>query len=64
MTRHTGYHCKYDQNQDLVRTTMQTRKLSQAEGQLKVFFGHIAPKRCEINVDYGKNRAWIDFMQE
>jgi Protein of unknown function (DUF2911) len=55
---------KYDQKQDLVRATMQTAELSHAEKQLTVFFGHIGPKRCEINVDYGKSRAWIDFMQK
>jgi len=55
---------KYDKNQDLVRANMQTGELSQAEGQLKVFFGHSGPKRCEINVDYGKNRAWVDFVQK
>lgn len=55
---------KYDQKQDLVRATMQTGELNHAEKELKVFFGHIGPKRCEINVDYGKNRAWIDFVQK
>lgn len=33
---------KYDKNQDLVRAPMQTGELSQAEGQLKVFFGHMS----------------------
>lgn len=64
VSRNVTIDSKYDQNRDLVRATMQTGELSQAEGQLKVFFGHIGPKRCEINVDYGKNRAWIDLMQK
>jgi Protein of unknown function (DUF2911) len=55
---------KYDKNQDLVRANMQTGELSQAEGELKVFFGHTGPKQCEINVDYGKTRAWLDFVQK
>jgi hypothetical protein len=55
---------QYDKNQDLVRAPMQTGELSQAEGQLKVFFGHTGPKRCEMNLDYGKNRAWIEFAQK
>jgi hypothetical protein len=53
-----------DQNQDLVRATMQTGELSQPEEQLKAFLGHIGPKRCEINADYGKNRAWVELMQK
>jgi hypothetical protein len=64
VSRNVTIDSKYDQNQDLVRAPMQTGELSQAEGQLKVFFGHTGPKRCEINVDYGKNRAWIEFMQK
>jgi hypothetical protein len=55
---------KYDKNQDLVRANMQTGELSQAEGELKVFFGHTGPKQCETNVDYGKTRAWLDFVQK
>ena len=55
---------KYDENQDVVRANMQTGELNQAEEQLNVFFGHTGAKRCEINVDYGKNRAWVDLMQE
>jgi len=64
VSRNVTIDSKYDQNQDLVRATMQTGELSQPEAQLKVFFGHIGPKRCEINVDYGKSRAWIDFLQK
>jgi Protein of unknown function (DUF2911) len=64
VSRNVTIDSKYDQNQDLVRATMQTGELSQTEAQLKVFFGHIGPKRCEINVDYGKSRAWIDFVQK
>lgn len=64
VSRNLTLDSKYDQNQDLVRATMQTGELSRADGQLKVFFGHIGPKRCEFNVDYGKSRAWMDFMQK
>jgi len=54
----------YDQNLDLVRAPMQNGEMAQPEGQFKLFFGHTGPKRCEINVEYGKNRAWIEFMQK
>jgi hypothetical protein len=64
VSRNATIDSKYDKNQDLVRANMQTGELSQAEGQLKVFFGHIGPKRCEINVDYGKKRAWMDFIEK
>ena len=64
VSRNTTIDGKYDETQDLVRANMQTGELSQAEEQLNVFFGHTGAKRCEINVDYGKNRAWVDLMQE
>jgi hypothetical protein len=64
VSRNVTIDSKYDKNQDLVRAPMQTGELRQAEGQLKVFFGHTGRKRCEMNVDYGKNRAWIEFMQK
>lgn len=64
VSRNVTIDSKYDQNQDLVRARMQMGELTKAEGQLKVFFGHVGPKRCEINLEYGKTRAWIDFVQK
>jgi hypothetical protein len=64
VSRNVTIDSKYDKNQDLVRAPMQTAELSEAEGQLKVFFGHTGPKRCEMNMDYGKSRIWVEFMQK
>jgi len=64
VSRNVTIDSKYDERQDLVRAPMQTGTLSRPEGQLKVFFGHTGPKRCEMNVDYGKIRAWIEFTQK
>jgi hypothetical protein len=55
---------KYDEKYDLARASMDTGTLSGSEDQLKVFFGHIGPKQCELNVDYGKTRAWVEFRQK
>lgn len=55
---------KYDQQQDLVRAPMETGKLPQAEPQLTVYFARIGPKQCNMRVDYGKTRAWVDFSQK
>jgi len=54
---------RYDEKQDLVRAAMETGMLSEAEERLRVSFGHIAPKQCEMNVDYGKTRTWIEFKE-
>jgi hypothetical protein len=55
---------KYNEQQDLVRAAMETGTLSRAEAQLKIFFGHTGPKQCELNVDYGKIRAWVEFREK
>jgi hypothetical protein len=55
---------KYDEKEDLARAPMETGTLSDPAEQLKVFFGHIGPKQCELNFDYGKTRAWVEFKQK
>ena len=55
---------KYDEKQDLARGPMETGTLSDPAEQLKVFFGHIGPKQCELNLDYGKTRAWVEFKEK
>jgi hypothetical protein len=64
VSRNVTIDSKYDKNQDLVRSQMETAELNRAQEQLKVFFGHTGPNRCEMNVDYGKSRAWIAFTQK
>ena len=54
----------YDQQQDVVREKMKTEKLDQAEPQLNIYFGHLAPKQCTMRVDYGKLRAFGDINQQ
>ena len=55
---------KYDEKEDLARAPMATGTLSDPAEQLKVFFGHIGPKQCELNFDYGKTRAWVEFKEK
>jgi DUF2911 family protein len=54
---------KYDEKEDLARAPLETGTLSDPAEQLKVFFGHIGPKQCELNFDYGKTRAWVEFKE-
>lgn len=49
----------YDEKQDLVRAPMEIGTLSTAETELAVTFGRPGPKQCELNVDFGKTKAWI-----
>jgi Protein of unknown function (DUF2911) len=53
----------YDQRQDLLHARMQTGELSQREERLTIYFGRIGPKGCDMRLDYGKTRAWIEFQE-
>jgi len=54
----------YDQQQDVARGKMQTEKLGESEPELNIYFGHLAPKKCAMRVDYGKVRAVGDIDQK
>jgi Protein of unknown function (DUF2911) len=51
----------YDQQQDLARATMSTGTLGGQVPELRVTFGHTGPKKCELDVDFGKTKAWVEF---
>lgn len=63
VSRNVNVGAQYDEKQDLARTSMETGTLGRAEPQFRISFGHIAPKQCEIDVDYGKTRAWATLHQ-
>ena len=63
VSKNTNPNSPYDQKLDLARSRMETGTLSQAEEHLNISFGHVAPKQCEINVDYGRSRAWVAFSE-
>jgi hypothetical protein len=54
----------YDQQQDVARGKMQIEKLGDPETELSIYFGHLAPKKCTMRVDYGKVRAVGDINQQ
>ena len=51
----------YDQQQDLARATMSVGTLGGQVPELRITFGHTGPKKCELNVDFGKTKAWVEF---
>ena len=54
----------YDERQDLLRARMQTGELSEKNTQFTIYFGRIGPKACDMRVDYGKTRAWVEFAEK
>jgi hypothetical protein len=53
----------YDQKQDLLRVAMEAGKLSQPT-EFKVSFAHMAPKLCNLRLDYGTTGTYLDIRQK
>jgi hypothetical protein len=54
----------YDEKQDLVRAPMDIGTLSNPETELNVTFGRPGRKQCELDVDFGKTKAWITLNEK
>lgn len=55
---------KYDEKDDLARTTMETGELSEAQSGFSVVFGHTGPKVCSIRFYLGKVGTWAEFKEK
>lgn len=64
VSKNTSVVAKYDDKQDLARASMTTGQLSQPAEKLALYFGHTGPKKCEINIDFGKTRGWVEFREK
>jgi len=53
----------YDEKMDLARAPMEIGPLGQPEPQLRVSFGRVGAHTCEIDLDYGKTKAWAQIME-
>lgn len=54
----------YDESQDLVRAPMETEKLPELQKTLSLYFGHIAPKKCSLRMDFGMLRTTVEFAEK
>jgi hypothetical protein len=64
VSKNTSAGSAYDGAQDIARAQMDGGMLPDGEKEFKVFFGHLGPKVCELNVVYGKVRAWVEFKEK
>jgi hypothetical protein len=53
----------YDEQQDLARVAMPIGQLSEAQKELDVFFGHVAPRQCNMRIYYGKSGTWAELHE-
>lgn len=54
----------YDEAQDLARAPMEVEKLPEMQKTLSMYFGHIAPKKCSIRLDFGMVRTSMEFDEK
>jgi hypothetical protein len=54
----------YDESQDLVRAPMEMEKLPEMQKTLSMYFGHIAPKKCSLRLDFGMQRMTVEFGEQ
>ena len=64
VSKNTAIDAKYDEKQDIARAAMETGQLSTPAEKLSLYFGHTGPKKCEINIDFGKTRGWVTFKEK
>jgi len=64
VSKNTSVDAKYDEKMDLARASMAIGQLNSPAEKLAVYFGHTGPKKCEINIDFGKTRGWVEFREK
>lgn len=64
VSRNAAVDHPYDEKQDLLRAPMDIGTLSNTEPELGITFGRPAPKQCELDVDFGKTKAWITLNEK
>jgi Protein of unknown function (DUF2911) len=55
---------KYQEGRDVARARMDAGELNQPEAHVTIYFGHVGPRQCDMRLDYGKTRAWVEFREQ
>ena len=53
----------YDPNQDLARATMQTGHLGSKNENVKIMFGHVGDKQCNMRIYRADTGGWTEFKE-
>ena len=54
----------YSKADDLVRAPMPIGKLPSKGAHFQAYFAHVAPQQCNLRVDYGNTRAWVEIKEK
>jgi hypothetical protein len=55
---------KYDERQDLARSSMEMGELGEPATTLELSFGRMGPKHCSLRVYFGKTGGWAEFFEK
>jgi hypothetical protein len=65
VSRNTKVGAAYDESQDLVHASLETAPMSEAVTPVHVSFAHMAPKECNLRLEYGKIGAFgANFIEQ
>ena len=65
VSKNTSAGSAYNGAQDIARAQDGRRHAAGWRERIQsVFFGHLGPKVCELNIVYGKVRAWVEFKEK
>ncbi|MBV9180152.1 MAG: DUF2911 domain-containing protein [Acidobacteria bacterium] len=54
----------YHAQEDLARVPMQVGELEQPQQKASIYFGHSAPKQCNMRIYYGMVGTWVEFQEK
>ena len=54
----------YKESQDIARAPMQVGELPQSQQQTSIYFGHSAPKQCNMRIYYGAAATWVESQEK
>lgn len=63
INKNVNENSSYDPNQDLARATMQTGHLGSKEKNVRVMFGHVADKQCNMRIYRADTGGWTEFKE-
>jgi hypothetical protein len=64
LNKNVTSNARYEQQEDLLRVPMEIGTLSEPAKIVGVYFGHVAPKQCNMRIYHGKTGAWAEFHEQ
>jgi len=63
INKNVNENASYDPSQDLARATMQTGRLGSKDEKVKVVFGHVSAKQCNMRIYRADTGGWTEFKE-